>query len=155
LASLIFLIFIRPRYFYKKHIDNKFIDNLIDELGLCKIENERLESKNSRYFTEIILIRPSNQLFAKISIRIMINYKPIENIENHQHKIVELNQTSNYHWVANMIFKDLTFLTKRPSINFIKDEILKMEQLLKAEKFEGITKKDSIIFGQKWDIETN
>ena len=85
----------------------------------------------------------------------MVNYIPIDNLKIHKNKIEKLNQIDSYDWIANMITKDLSFMTKRPTIKTIKDEVIKMENLLKKEGFEGITKKKSITYGEKWDYEMN
>ncbi|MCB9197834.1 MAG: hypothetical protein H6600_05195 [Flavobacteriales bacterium] len=153
IIGFVYVAFIRPKYWFRKQINQVFFNELRSELNLIQIDDLTFENKKSNFYTVVIFIKPSNQLLDKITMRIMVNFKPFDDFKKQKEKIKKLNELNNYHWVANMVSKDIEFLTKRPSIEIIKKEISNMTTMINKEEFEGINKEDSINYGNYWDIE--
>jgi hypothetical protein len=153
IIGFVYIAFVRPKYWFRKQINQGFFNELKTELNLTPIDDFSFENKESNFYTEVIFIKPSNQLLDKITMRIMINFKPYDDFKKQKEKIKKLNELNAYHWVANMISTDIEFLTNRPSIEMIKKEIDSMTTLINKEAFEGINKEDSINYGYYWDKE--
>ena len=153
IVGAIYALYIRPRYWFRKQINQEFIKELGSKLNLIQTDGLYFENEKSNFYTEVTFIKPSNQLPYKITMRIMLNFKPLDDFKKQKEKVEELNEQGNYHWVANGISKDINFLTQRPQIGEIKNEIDKMITVIKNQGFEGINKTDSNSYGDYWDKE--